>query len=216
MNFRRLIKTLAGSAPSMASLRARSLNSHGEDAVREATRLHLGCGSTIMDGWLNADLIATDSVPPGAWRSIRSIYVMDATDAFPFPDDKFEYIYCEDFLEHFDQKDGLSICAECFRVLRAGGIWRFSTPGFDQILPGLNLSDRQNINFGHWNWGHKLLYTKGYALSVLRAVGFDPVIECRFRESDHDELRNVDTREDQKDLNLILEATKPRIGGLTP
>jgi len=129
-------------------------------AMQGETRLHLGCGANILEGWLNADLVSTDSVPPEALEKIGSIFIMDATQQFPFADHSFEYIYCEDFVEHFGQKEGLSIFAECFRVLRPGGVWRFSTPCFDCILPTLNLnSGRSAIEFGHWQWGHKLIYT---------------------------------------------------------
>ena len=186
-----------------------AINTKNPEIVQKATKLHLGCGANIIPGWLNSDLVTTDSVPPETWDKISQIFIMDATATFTFDDNQFEYINCEDFLEHFDQKDGLSICAECFRVLKPGGVLRISTPGFDTILKSLELQKRETIAFGHWGWGHKLLYTENYCTQVLNACGFEPVKRCQFGESDYQALQNIDSREEQKDLNLILDAVKP-------
>ncbi len=162
-----------------------------------------------MEGWLNTDLLMTDSFHPEAHKRIPFIYMMDATVAFPFQGERFSYIYCEDFIEHFSQMDGLSIATECYWVLKPGGVWRISPPCFDKILSWLDLSAREKIDFGHWRWGHKLLYTEGYARSVLGAVGFGSITNHSFGESDYNVLRGIDTRDNQKHLNLIIEAVKP-------
>lgn len=208
MKFMRFFKRLIRFPSSKKSIWKQCLNSREEDVVRSATKLHLGCGANILDGWLNVDLVKTYSFPPEMQEIIPSIFIMDATKTFPFPDNKFEYVYCEDFLEHFEQKDGLSIFAECFRVLKPGGVWRLSTPNLDWILEHLDFRTREKIDFGHWNWGHKLIYSEIYARSCLEAVGFS-VKKCKFRESEHDVFVDIDSREDQEYLNLILEATKP-------
>ncbi len=211
---RRWVNRVSGRAASHTreALCSRALNTKNPAFVKQAKRLHLGCGATIMDGWLNADLVCTpleEAVPPEAWRRIGSIFIMDATEPFPFADGQFDFIYCEDFMEHFGQKDGLSIAVECFRTLRPGGVWRLSTPNLDNILPNLDLTRHDTIERGHWNWGHQLIYTANYAQQILAAVGFDPVLQCKFGESAHEALRGVDSRVEQQDLNLVIEATKP-------
>ena len=190
------------------TLLAHTINRLSPDTVLNASRLHLGCGATIMDGWLNADLVRTDSVPQDTWGLLKDIFIMDATKEFPFPDNQMEYIYCEDFIEHFDQKDGLSICAECNRILKPGGVWRISTPSFTTILQNNPPRSRASIDFGHWGWGHKLLYTQEYMVFLLKECGFSRVQLCAFGESDHGALRGIDTRVEQKDLNLIVDAVK--------
>lgn len=190
------------------SFLANTLNMLDQERVKNASRLHLGCGATIMDGWLNADLVRTDSVPPETWKNLNDIFIMDATEEFPFRDEQMEFIYCEDFIEHFEQKDGLSICAECYRVLKPGGVWRISTPSFTEILQTQPPRSRATIDFGHWGWGHKLLYTQEYMLFVLKECGFSKLQLCAFGESDHTVLKGIDTRVDQKDLNLIVDAVK--------
>ena len=162
-----------------------------------------------MDEWLNADSIDVYSFPPEAMKKLDRIFIMDVTQTFPFRDGQFEFIYCEDFMEHFDQKYGLSICAECFRTLKPGGAWRISTPDFDRIINCFELQSRNNINFNNWNFGHKLLYSESYARLILNRCGFKPIIRCQYGESEHAELRGIDTRIQQKDWSLILETTKP-------
>ncbi len=173
-----------------------------------ATKLQLGCGANILAGWLNSDLVQTDSVPPDTWERLGDIFIMDATLEFPFKNGQMDFVYCEDFIEHFDQKDGLSICAECYRILKPGGVWRVSTPNFTKILKYTRPRCRADIEFGHWGWGHKVLYTQEYMLFMLKECGFSQLQLCAFGESEYGELCGVDTRIEQKDLNLIVDAVK--------
>ncbi len=185
-----------------------ALNATAPDLVHQATFLHLGCGATILPGWLNADLVATNSVPPETHARIKDIFLMDATQEFPFADNQMDYVYCEDFIEHFTQLEGLNLCAECYRVLHPGGVWRVSTPGFDKILSEMQPRSRKTVVSGHWRWGHKLLYTEDYLLFVLRQCGFSKVRICSFGKSSFEELKNIDTRVEQQELNLIIDAVK--------
>lgn len=187
---------------------SRALKAEDPDAVRSSTKLHLGCGAHILPGWLNADLITSGSAPPGVWDRIHDIFIMDATEPFPFDDGRLRFVFCEDFIEHFSQQDGLGIVAECCRVLSPGGVFRISTPGFDTILRRMQPRSRAGIECGHWAWGHKLLYTEEYLTFVLRECGFGNIVRCAFGESMHRELQHIDARAEQRDLNIIVEATK--------
>src|SRR5688500_2440993 len=80
-------------------------------------RLHLGCGGNILDGWLNCDLRPRSN----------EIVQLDATEAFPFPDEQFTYVFSEHMIEHVPFGDGAAMLAESYRVLRRGGKIRIST-----------------------------------------------------------------------------------------
>ena len=187
---------------------SRALNARDPDAARSSTKLHLGCGAHILPGWLNADLLTTGSAPPGTWNRVEDIFIMDAAESFPFDDGRMRFVFCEDFIEHFSQLDGLGIIAECHRILAPGGVFRISTPGFDAILRRMQPRSRAGIEPGHWAWGHKLLYTEEYLSFVLGECGFGKIVRCRFGQSGHRELQRIDAREEQQDLNIIVEATK--------
>lgn len=98
-------------SPVHRDLRSRALNAGDPDAARSATKLHLGCGAHILPGWLNADLIFSGSAPPETWRRIGNIFIMDATESFPFDDNRMRFVFCEDFIEHFSLQD-LNIIVE--------------------------------------------------------------------------------------------------------
>ncbi len=178
------------------------------EQAKDATRLHLGCGATIFEGWLNSDLVTTNSVPPDTFARIKDIFIMDATAEFPFPEKQMDFIYCEDFLEHFDQLEGLGICTECYRILKPGGVWRVSTPGFDTILRRMQPRSKDSIELRHWGWGHRLLYTQEYLLFLLKECGFSEVKICSFGESSFKQLQGIDTRIEQSELNIIIDAVK--------
>ena len=64
-------------------------------------KLHIGCGSHILPGWLNSDYFTRSS----------DILHLDATRPFPFNDDEFDYIFSEHMIEHISYSQG-------FRQLR--------------------------------------------------------------------------------------------------
>ena len=62
-------------------------------------KLHIGCGSNILDGWLNSDYY-----PP-----LASVLHLDATKRFPFEDNTFDYVFSEHVIEHI-AFSGACIC----------------------------------------------------------------------------------------------------------
>ena len=96
-------------------------------------RLHLGCGSNELYGWLNTDL--TPRSP--------CIFGMDATKPFPLPHGQFAFVFSEHMIEHVPFESGLFILHECFRVLQPGGHIRISTPDL-HFLIDLYLNPRQD------------------------------------------------------------------------
>lgn len=173
-----------------------------------SNKLHLGCGVNILQNWLNTDLVLTDSADLKLGDLIEQIFIMDATKPFPFEDQQMNFMFCEDFLEHFNQVDGLGIIAECGRILKRGGVWRISTPSFDVRLPKLDLSEKKQIDTSHWEWGHKLIYGFDYLKSVLQQAGFTQVLTCKYGKSTYPELMNIECRAKQQKSNLIIEAVK--------
>ncbi len=79
--------------------------------------LHLGCGSNLLPGWLNTDKSRT----PGA-------YILDASQRYPVNDETFDFVFAEHLFEHLSYEEGKHMLAECFRVLKKGGILRLSLP----------------------------------------------------------------------------------------
>jgi len=86
--------------------------------------LNLGCGEKYHPDWVNLDLYS------------GSPHVMehDLTRGIPFPDGSFSVVYHSQVLEHLPAQDAPSFIAECYRVLRPGGILRVVVPDLENIV----------------------------------------------------------------------------------
>lgn len=110
-------------------------------------KLNLGCGSQVVDGWVNVDyaLGARLSKLP-VYRSVNRkvgltkldwddrIVIHDLTKHFPWPDSSVDAIYTSHTLEHFSREDGRRFLEECYRVLRRGGILRVVVPDLQLVV----------------------------------------------------------------------------------
>lgn len=165
-------------------------------------RLHLGCGSRILDGWLNADL------EPRLGRSI----FLDAERPLPFPDATFHHVYSEHMIEHLDHLGGRALLAELHRVIVPGGRIRIATPDLDRLLalfgPDQDRTDDQNryielivarhvpgveppgaspvfvLNNNMRCWGHQFLYDESTLRSEVLRAGFEHVTRHELQASD--------------------------------
>jgi predicted SAM-dependent methyltransferase len=174
-------------------------------------RLHIGCGTEAIAGWVNVD----SKELPGVDR------VLDVTAGLPFED--ASAIYAEHFIEHLSLDQGLGFLAECRRVLRDDGVMRLSTPNLDWVYrthyrigswssPEETLFDCLVINRAFHGWGHQFLYNDQTLSAVLRASGFASVRFHRYGESDIEWMRGLERHETWTDTPelphvIIAEAT---------
>lgn len=96
-------------------------------------KLHLGCGNTKLDGFINIDIRQT----PATDR------VMDISDLAEFSDNSVDMIYASHCLEHFNFRIVPDILCEWNRVLRKGGELVVRVPDFD-ILVNIYLRRRNS------------------------------------------------------------------------
>lgn len=81
-------------------------------------KLNIGCGTHILQGWVNLDI----SPLPGV-DVVHNIEVLP----LPFSDGQFDEILCQDVLEHIDY---IPVLRDLHRVLRAGGTLTIRVPHF--------------------------------------------------------------------------------------
>lgn len=111
-----------------------------------STKLHLGCGLTTPQGWLNVD--GSFNARVARWPVIRktlgalglisrgaagvnwptNIFHHDVRKRLPWADGTFEVVYASHLLEHLHVSEALRLLKECFRVLRPGGVARIVVP----------------------------------------------------------------------------------------
>jgi predicted SAM-dependent methyltransferase len=178
-------------------------------------RIHYGCGKNIFSNWLNVDGFFIDSYPDGSidQELAKNIFSLDLVGRHPFPDNYFRFGFSEDFIEHLDQADSLNFLSECYRTFAHGGVLRISTPDFRNVLKRHYVeSNFEGAQKGQEEaftmWSHKHFYCFESIEFVSRHIGFRTVKRVEFCKSDHKDLRNLETRRDQIDLNLTVEITK--------
>lgn len=176
----------------------------------EVRRLHVGCGTEILEGWCNVDIQDLPGVD----------VVVDVTREFPFRD--IEYIFSEHFIEHLGFEAAVRFLQDCLRSLRPGGVLRLTTPNLDWVWSthySLNAGGEEKhrqtymLNRAFYAWGHRFLFSPQLLESLLRAVGFAQVCRQTYGESSHADLRGIERHQEYggspelPDL-LVYEAVK--------
>lgn len=167
-------------------------------------KIHYGCGGNIMDGWLNVDLHELDA---SNYRRINLI------EKHPFPDNTFLFAYAEDVIEHLSQAESIFFLAEIYRTLATDGVARLSFPGLEGVLrrhySPLSEKRVREAEFEAYSfWDHIHFYSQEEIRLVAIHLGFRQVEFHEYAKSSHPELCGLDTRIEQKDLNIIVELTK--------
>jgi len=185
-------------------------------------RLHLGCGWTILDEWINIDLkrnreILTIRLPGGLRK---------------FGDNSTSYIYSSHFLEHLDYRtEALDFVTECYRLLDDGGVLRVAVPDIEKIINAYTRKNREFFNVQselHPSWcttnldhlmyalqqqgEHKYGYDFETAKILLKKGGFQKIVKSDFKKSDVKELVDIDywpyTDHNGENLSLFIDAYK--------
>lgn len=168
-------------------------------------KLHIGCGSHPLDGWLNSDQYPMNP----------TILALDATKPFPFDDETFDYIFSEHMIEHVAYSSGLAMLEQCRRILKSNGRIRVSTPDLDFLIDlyrdgksqlqqdyikwssdtfikNSEYTDTMVINNFVRDWGHVFIYDKKTLRRSLELAGFVDIASFRLNDSNDPSLRNLE------------------------
>lgn len=112
-------------------------------------KLHLGCGTTLLEGWVNVDyavgarlrklpllggVVARTGLFDASWHP--SIQLHDLRRPFPWSEGAASYVYSAHFLEHITKEAGERFLAEAYRVLRRSGVMRIVVPDLRAVVDG--------------------------------------------------------------------------------
>jgi len=191
----------------------------------ETSKIHIGCGPTHIDGWINFDIQPFQSVD----------VVGDATRGLPIRQARF--IFAEHFLEHLTFDGALYFLKDCKSVLGSNGVLRLSTPNLDWVWATSYSSrwrptsplgaeirptewqhdehstiDCLSINLAFMGWGHRFLFNKSTLEYALLKAGFESLEWCDYGESNHVELSGLEQHSRDPDIAgvsdiLIVEAS---------
>ncbi len=177
-------------------------------ANHKVKKLNIGCGTNILEGWLNSDLKPVS----------RSVIPLNACKRFPFSDASFDFVFAEHMIEHVTYTQGLFFLQECRRVLVSGGTLRLATPDLDFLIAlfTAELSEIQvrylrNFVSRYWSqspyvfenpgfvanaffqkWGHRFIYNHAILEHSLRQSGFSTLRRCLPGESTEVTLCNIE------------------------
>jgi len=82
------------------------------------SRLNLGCGTDVRAGWVNVDRMQLPGVD-----IIHDIEELP----LPFPSDSFDYVLCQDILEHVNY---IPVLRDIWRIMKVGGTLHVRVPHF--------------------------------------------------------------------------------------
>jgi hypothetical protein len=167
--------------------------------------LHVGCGDTLLPGWVNLDLHPA----PLAWNVRWGL---------PCGDGSVRHLYAAHLLEHlFYPREAGAFLRECRRVLRADGVLRIVVPDIAQYIAAYGKGDAAFFASRRetWHWwpadatplehflgyagvgpdplwladAHKFGYDFETLAKLLRQSGFTTVTRSGFDASEHAALR---------------------------
>ena len=176
--------------------------------LKKYDRLHLGSGDRIIEGWANIDI-----------TGLRTI-TWDLRKPLPLAKGQVRFVYTEHFVEHIERADGVRLLSRVRNAMAPGGVLRISTPDLGKLVADYQAGRVIKMEHGGWfpetpcrminegmrYWGHVFVYDEAELVALLKECGFSGIRRVKWGESDHPELRNLESRPDFADL--IFEATE--------
>lgn len=218
-------------------------------------KLNLGSGTNAVSGWVNVD----KSIGPWLTRHKRikgllkiarvvspqqfntewpsSIQKVSLTSHFPWKDGSVQAIYSSHMLEHLTRNEVKAFLANCFRVLRPGGIIRLALPDLEEAVqeylrmkqvgkpdsadalieslymaPEVDGSVLHKLAVRFFHRPHKWMYDGDSIKQVLQTHGFEGIRRCEFQSGECPDLTELENRPG----SLFVEAVKPLESPLRP
>lgn len=175
-------------------------------------KLHLGCASKHIDGFVNVDVRELDGVDV-----IDNIITLEK-----FENDTADLIYVSHVLEHVGRREYVSVLERWYSILRTDGVLRIAVPDFEQVVKHYNefknLEQLRGFLYGGQTYPENYHYC-GWDFNTLRSdlekVGFKDVRRYEWRDTEHahiDDYSQCYLPHLDKDngmlMSLNVEATK--------
>ncbi len=174
-------------------------------------KLHIGCGTETLDGWVNLDIQKLPEVD----------VAIDIRAGLPF--NNAQFVFAEHFLEHLDIDAALDFLLDVHRSLGEGGWLRLSTPNLDWVWGTVYGGERAdhnqhlaaviNTNRAFYGWRHRFIWDRVFLEHALAACGYNEIRPCRYQESSISELSGLERHAKSPDTDeiphvLVFEARK--------
>jgi predicted SAM-dependent methyltransferase len=178
----------------------------------EEVKLHLGCGSKHIDGFINVDI--REEVNPDLIDDIGKLESIK--------ENSVDLIYVCHTLEHFGRHEYMTILERWFELLKEGGIIRISVPDFGKVVEYYNetgdVTKLIGLLYGGQTYAENYHYITWDFQSLkndLVKVGFKAVLKYDWRDTEHSELDDFSQsylphmdKDNGKLMSLNVEAVK--------
>ena len=143
-------------------------------------KLHLGCGTIIIPGYLNVDILDRPGVD----------LIADLRD-LPIASGSVDLIYCCSAIEHFGRREWQPMLSHWFGLLAPGGVLRLSVPDFGACCARYgttgDLSELLGLLIGgqkdDYDW-HGMLFDFTILERGLGEAGFSEVRRYDWRQTE--------------------------------
>jgi len=182
--------------------------------------LHLGCGPSVFDGYVNADFfnrirIRKKNTPRLQWQ-------LDLRYPLTCDDNVFDGVYTEHTLEHLNPLQAKNLLKELYRVMKKNAIIRVTVPDLEKYVKfymgkhdGIDVDEFKKmydtgcaaIRNTTQNYFHKSVWDFAELERCMGAVGFKDIRKMAFGVSGDEKLK-LDQKERAWET-LYVEGRKP-------
>lgn len=110
-------------------------------------RLNIGCGSRVLDGWTNCDIVRNPNAP-------RDPEILCDAKAVPLPDECADTVMAIHVFEHFYRWEADGVLEEWKRLLKPGGLLILELPNLvkccENYLSGLKRGGKDPDQLARW------------------------------------------------------------------
>lgn len=175
-------------------------------------KLHLGCGSKYIEGFVNID----------ARSELKTDIIDDISNLQSLEDNSAELIYVCHVLEHFGRHQYLNVLKRWYNILQSGGVLRLSVPDIEACINYYNKTKDMSKLKGFF-WGgqdHKYnFHYMGWDFESLKkdleSIGFKNVKRYDWKLTEHSNIDDFSQaylphmdKENGMLMSLNVEATK--------
>lgn len=167
-------------------------------------KLHLGCGSKKMNGWVNVDLL----------QNSQADIIDDVTQLSKIDDDSVSEIYACHVLEHVPREKLKSTLNVWNSKLISGGKIKIAVPDFESVCKVYLKNKSIEEVIGLVSGGregpldeHKIIFDFSYLRKFLLEAGFENIEKYDWRTTDHagmDDYSQAYLPHMQKETGLLM------------
>lgn len=178
--------------------------------------LHIGAGTTKLDGWVNADFFR-GFVPFRKYHNLPD-WMIDLRFPLKCDDNVWDGVFSEHTLEHLYPNQAFALLKELHRTMKPGAWFRISVPNLEKYVDYYSGKPGDGL-FKQWESGceaicfltqssiHYSVWDSKFLGYFLEKAGFVNVREVEFMQGTDPEI--IKELASRKWESLYMEAQKP-------